>query len=143
MVARRANDVAKRRFIPLFPGEGSAFSLEKGSELVAEGYSMSLLRIFDSTQRRFVEFCELDGCVWETAGKQSMVAWLGFTFETSSVSGSTIEQYANAVNRAYETGGLALPAKPLGSRNLYNEVRNHRRIHSEAAEAGRCPAEAA
>jgi hypothetical protein len=52
-----------------------------------------------------------------------MCAWLVHIYETSTVAGSTMEQYVSVVNRAYETSGLDPPGKQANEIRLYIEVR--------------------
>jgi hypothetical protein len=89
--------------------------LEKGAELIAEGYSDSQIRAFSGQQRNFIEFSELDGYEWETAGKHALVAWIAYRFESSNIAGDSMEQYVSVVNRAYETSGLSPPGKAPNS----------------------------
>jgi hypothetical protein len=56
-------------------------------------------------------------------GKHAMVAWIAYLFESSSISGDSMEQYVSVVNRAYETSGLSPPGKAPNSTRLYIEVR--------------------
>lgn len=53
-----------------------------------------------------------------------MIAWLGYIFDITAVSGKTVEQHVSSIKRAYETDELAPPGKPLGSKMLYHKVRN-------------------
>jgi hypothetical protein len=48
-----------------------------------------------------------------------MCAWIVHMYETSTIAGSTMEQYVSVVNRAYETGGLDPPGKPVNGNKLY------------------------
>jgi hypothetical protein len=97
--------------------------MDKGAELIAEGYSESRIQAFGSQQRRFIEFCELDRYNWSEAGKHAMVAWIAYMFELTSISGDSMEQYVSAVNRAFETSGLTPPGRPQNCNRLFVEVK--------------------
>jgi hypothetical protein len=97
--------------------------MEKGAELIAEGYSDSRIQDFGSQQWRCIEFCELCGYDWCEAGKHAMVAWIAYMLESTSISGDSIEQYVSTVNSAFETSGLAPPGRPQNCNRLYIEVK--------------------
>jgi hypothetical protein len=97
--------------------------MDKGAELIAEGYSDSRIQAFDRQQRRFIEFCELDGYDWYEAGKHAIVAWITYMFEPTRVSGDSMEQCVSTVYRAFETSGLAPPGMPQNCNRLYVEVK--------------------
>jgi hypothetical protein len=63
--------------------------MDKGAELMAESYSVSRIQAFGSQQRRFIEFCELDGYDCFEAGKHAMVARNAYMFESTSISGDS------------------------------------------------------
>jgi hypothetical protein len=54
-----------------------------------------------------------------------MCAWIVHMYETSTIAGSTMEQYVSVVNRAYETSGLDPRGKPVNGNKLYVEVREY------------------
>jgi hypothetical protein len=58
---RRAAAIAQQLNQSLPLGQGDPSRMDKGAELIAEGYSDSRIQAFGSQQRRFIEFCELDG----------------------------------------------------------------------------------
>jgi hypothetical protein len=53
-----------------------------------------------------------------------MCALIAHMYETSTIAGSTMEQYVSVVNRAYEISGLDPPGKTVNGNKLYVEVRN-------------------
>jgi hypothetical protein len=111
----------KREWRPSLRESRVACSQERASQvawirsqnLIAESYSDSHIQAFSTPHKRFIEFCEVDAYDWLVAGKHVMCAWIVHMYETSTIAGSTMEQYVSGVNRAYETSGLDPPGKPV------------------------------
>jgi hypothetical protein len=122
-VGRVAEFTASRLTGSAPDGASGSGYLEKSAELISKGYWESPLSALDNSTRRFIEFCEADGFKWEEAGLHAMLAWLSYTFHSTSITGETAEQYVSSVNAAYATMGLQPPAKPAGSWRLYHDVR--------------------
>jgi hypothetical protein len=119
----RAAAIAQQLKQTLPPGQKDPSRMDKGAELIAGSYSDSRIQAFGSQQQRFIEFCELDGYDWSEAGKHAMVAWIAYMFDSTSISGDSMEQYVSTVNRAFETSGLAPPGRPQNYNRLYAEVK--------------------
>jgi hypothetical protein len=119
----RAATIATRLKSSLPPGEGEPSSMDKVAELIAEGYSDSRIQAFSTQQKRFIEFCESDGYDWLVSGKHAMCAWIAHMYETSTIAGSTMDQYVSVNNRAYETSELDPPGKQVNVNKQYVEVR--------------------
>lgn len=88
------------------------------------GYSDSRMAAFDGHLNRFIAFCVEDGVIWDTAGKSTMVAYLGYLFRETAISAETATQYVSAVNRAYDLLDLPPPGRAVDSPRLYADVKS-------------------